>query len=96
VTKGPALREASKPEDLNLYWHVDGGIKAEVVKKLDFIDVHEKIPGKAKMTVSRLDFERADAARVERAAFNHFEGNRKANAAIRQSFEAASKVTVVS
>jgi hypothetical protein len=65
VTKDPALREASKPEDLNLFWYFDSGIKAEVANKLDFIDAHEKIPGNAKMTVSRPDFERADAAGVQ-------------------------------
>jgi hypothetical protein len=61
VTKGIAFREASRLEDLNFCWDFDGGIKAEVVKKLGFIDVHEKMPEEAKMTVSRLDLERADA-----------------------------------
>jgi hypothetical protein len=78
VTKGPALREASKHEDLNLFWYFDSEITAEVVNKLDSINVHEKMPENAKMTVSRLDLERADAGGVERAAFNHFNGDRKA------------------
>jgi hypothetical protein len=52
-----AFREACKFEGLNLFWDFDGGITAEVVKKVDFIGGHEEIGENAKMTVSAVDLE---------------------------------------
>jgi hypothetical protein len=57
VTKGRACFEASRLEDLNFCWDFGRGIRAQVVNKLSFIDVEEKIPENAKMTISRLDLE---------------------------------------
>jgi hypothetical protein len=38
-----------EPEDLNRFWYLDGGITAEIIKKLDSIDLHEKMTRNAKM-----------------------------------------------
>jgi hypothetical protein len=52
-----AFGEASKFESLDLFWGFDGGITAEVLKKLDFIGGHEEMPENAKMRVSALALE---------------------------------------